>query len=172
MRFRRAPTGAPVPAGTVSVFQSTVKGPEDACDNQRTSPTHLSPLRQTRWQACYLKCCSWKFLPSSTVASFLRLSHGPLVPMSGPSKPWEMVANTRRQRVRSLLFQAAVWVPTIGEKDSLLEALSEQPDWDDSPAVRWPGCGRPRQRPPEIANAANARALRSTSDYSRAGQYQ
>ena len=47
----------------------------------------------------------------------------PLVSMSGPPRPWEMDANTRRQRVRSLLFQAALWAPTIGEKDSILEAL-------------------------------------------------
>ena len=35
------------------------------------------------------------------------------------------------------LFEA--WIPTIGEKESMLEALMEQQDWDDLLTDRWPG---------------------------------
>ena len=50
-----------------------------------------------------------------------------------------MDASSRRRRVRSYLLQAALWAPTDGEKDSRLEALLEQQDWDDALADRWPG---------------------------------
>ena len=59
--------------------------------------------------------------------------------MSGPPKPWEMDAAARRRRVRALLFQAALWAPTTGEKDAILEALQEQQDWEDSLPTRWSG---------------------------------
>ena len=49
-------------------------------------------------------------------------------------KPVEMDTHTRRRR--ALVVQAALWAPTIGDKDTILEALLEQPD---PPADRWPG---------------------------------
>ena len=39
-----------------------------------------------------------------------------------------MGAHTLGRRVRSLLVQAALWAPTMGEEDAILEALQEQPD--------------------------------------------
>ena len=50
--------------------------------------------------------------------------------MSGLPKPWELDADTRRRRVRALLIQAALWAPTMGEKDAILEALQDQQDWE------------------------------------------
>ena len=45
--------------------------------------------------------------------------------MSGPPKPWEMDPHARRQRVRALLIQAALWAPSMIEKDAILEAMQE-----------------------------------------------
>ena len=53
--------------------------------------------------------------------------------MSALPKPSEMDAHTRRRQVRALLIQAAFWAPTMGEKDAILEALQEQPDWEPPP---------------------------------------
>ena len=58
--------------------------------------------------------------------------------MSGLPKPWEMDAHTRRWRVRALFIQAALWAPTMNEKDAVLEAMQEQPDWKDPLPDRWP----------------------------------
>ena len=59
--------------------------------------------------------------------------------MSGPSKPCELDPVARRQKVRALLIQAALWAPTMNEKDAILEAMQEQQDWEDAPLPRWPG---------------------------------
>ena len=45
--------------------------------------------------------------------------------MWGPPRPWEVDARTRRRRVRALLIQAALWAPSMNEKDAILEALQE-----------------------------------------------
>ena len=43
---------------------------------------------------------------------------------------------------RALLLRAALWA----EKDAILEAMQEQPDWEDLPPGRWPGPVRQPQR--------------------------
>ena len=45
----------------------------------------------------------------------------------------------RRRRVRSYLLQAAQRAPAIGEKESILEALMKQQDWDVAAPDRWLG---------------------------------
>ena len=112
MRFRRTPSGAPVPACTASVFHSSVKGQAVAYENQQTASTHLSPL-QTHQLASALP---QTLLPDARSffdrSIFAQVQIIALAPTSGPPKPWEMDVSTRRRRVRSLLLQAALWAPT------------------------------------------------------------
>ena len=86
------------PAGTASVFQSTVKDGEVACKNQQTTSTHLSSL----WTPDG-KCA---VVYGACPQHFGSGQHTALDPVSGFPKPWE-----RRRRVRSLLLQAASWAP-------------------------------------------------------------
>ena len=61
--------------------------------------------------------------------------------MSVPPRSWELDPHARRRRVRALLIQAALWAPSMNEKDTILEAMSELADWKDPPPARWPGSG-------------------------------
>ena len=47
------------------------------------------------------------------------------------------------RRARQLLIQAALWAPGMNERDIILEARAELPDFDDSPPARWPGPSDP-----------------------------
>ena len=85
-------------------------------------------------------------------------------PMSGPPRPWELDANSRRQRVRSYLLQAALWAPTAGGKDSISEALKDQQDWDNG-SLAWARRNRAQQRPSDITAATNAKSCQSSSDH-------
>ena len=58
---------------------------------------------------------------------------------SGPPKPWEMDPHARCRRMRALLIQAALWAPSVNEKDAILEAMRELLDLEDPPSARWPG---------------------------------
>ena len=59
--------------------------------------------------------------------------------MSGPPKPGEVDTDERRRRARPLLIQAALWSPSMNEKDTTVEAMADLPDLEDSPPARWPG---------------------------------
>ena len=70
-------------------------------------------------------------------------------PMSAPAKPWEVDAQERSRRARSPFIQAALWAPSMTERDILLAALAELPDPSDTAPVRWPGQAAPEyQLPP------------------------
>ena len=94
--------------------------------------------------------------------------------MSGPSKPWELNANSRRRRVRSYLLQVALWAPpTLGEKWTPFSKRGcSNRTGDDAARDRWPGlrCNRAQQRPPNLADAAHAKACQSSSDEPRPGR--
>ena len=45
-------------------------------------------------------------------------------------------------------FKPRFWAPTVNEKDAILEAMQEQPDWED----------------PAVADAAGRAALRGSAD--------
>ena len=61
--------------------------------------------------------------------------------MTGPPKLWEMDPHACRRRVRALFIQAALFAPSMNEKDAILEALQEVLDWEDPPPARWPASG-------------------------------
>ena len=44
--------------------------------------------------------------------------------MLGPAEAWEVDAQEQRRRARQLLIQGALWVPSMNERDIILEALA------------------------------------------------
>ena len=84
--------------------------------------------------------------------------------MTVPPKPWEMDANARRRRVRSL-----VGLDVSGER-----CLSGSPDGATglgrSPhkPLAWAGCSRVQQRPPSLADRAHADTSQGSPDQPQA----
>ena len=73
-------------------------------------------------------------------------------------KSGEVDAQERGRRARRLLVQAALWAPSMAERDMVLEAIAELPD----PGERVPHVGRSRRaRGPAFANRAGSAALRN-----------
>ena len=92
-------TGPASPAaGGSNQSQHAESNPMNVCDNQRS-------LLAAFWSRS-----KWK-VPSHV----------------GTSEAF-VDAHTRRRRVRALLVQEALYAPTMGERDAILEALQEQPD--------------------------------------------
>ena len=58
-------------------------------------------------------------------------------------KPWEVNAQERSRFARSLLIQAALWAPSMTERDILLEAVAELADPSDTAPARWSGQAAP-----------------------------
>ena len=57
-----------------------------------------------------------------------------------------------RGKARRLLVHAALWAPSMAERDIILEAISELPDPGETAPTRWPGqespdgeCGAPKR---------------------------
>ena len=79
-------------------------------------------------------------------------------PTSAPAKSGEVDAQERGRRATRLLVQAALWAPSMAERDMILEAIAELPD----PGERVPHVGRSRRaRGPAFANKAGSAALRN-----------
>ena len=57
----------------------------------------------------------------------------------------EVDTQERRRRARALLILAALSSPSPNEKDTILEAMAELPDLEESPPTRWPGPSSPTQ---------------------------
>ena len=125
MRFRRTPSGAPVPACTASVFQSSVKGQVVADENQQTASTHLSPL-QTHQLASALPQTllpgARSFFDRSIFAQSRSypLAQCPVHPSHGS---W-MLTRDAGGCVHCSFRQR------YGRQHAIAEALSEQPEWD------------------------------------------
>ena len=131
-RFRKAPAGA-VPPDTqgrnfaegwriASVLRNCLSGQVFRYKKQESALTHLSPQQHFKWHEPRHMLCCWTNLSFSSRVSLLRSFYKHWI-KGGLSKPWESDAISGRRRVRSYLIQAASWAPTIGEKDSCLEAL-------------------------------------------------
>ena len=58
--------------------------------------------------------------------------------MSLAAKPWEIGVPERSRRAISLLVQAALWAPTMAERDIILEALAEPPEPGEAVPAQWP----------------------------------
>ena len=63
--------------------------------------------------------------------------------MSLAAKPWEVDAQERSRRAKRLLVQAALWAPSMAERDIIPKAIAELPDL----ARRCPQVGRCRGLP-------------------------
>ena len=63
-----------------------------------------------------------------------------------PAKPWEVDAQDWSRRARSLLVQAALWAPSMADRDTILEALAELSDAGETVPVRWPGQTAPEHQ--------------------------
>ena len=66
-----------------------------------------------------------------------------------------MDTQERCRRARRLLIQAALWAPSVNERDIILEPLAKLPDLDDTATGQWPG--------PLDADSANDAAIRDDS---------
>ena len=104
------------------------------------------------------------------------------------AKPWEVDTQEPRRRARALLIQAALWSPSMKEREIILKAMAELPDLDDSPpTTRWSGPSdtddrlsptqpiarrseTPQQRTRGIEQQKNAQPTRDVST-KRAAQY-
>ena len=60
--------------------------------------------------------------------------------MSLAANQWEVDAQ-ERSRARRLLVQAALWAPTMVERDIILETVAELPDPGGPVPARWPEQG-------------------------------
>ena len=49
----------------------------------------------------------------------------------------------RSRSARNLLIQAALWAPSMAERDIILEALAVFPDHSETTPPRWPGQAAP-----------------------------
>ena len=67
-------------------------------------------------------------------------------PMSAPARPWEEDAQERSRRARSLPIQAALWAPSMAERDIIIEALAEFPDPSETTPARWLGQAAPEHQ--------------------------
>ena len=71
----------------------------------------------------------------------------------------QTLAQEQSRRARSLLIRAALWAPSMAERDIILEALAEFPDPSETTPSRWPWAGS--SRIPAVANAAGRAAPRN-----------
>ena len=55
-------------------------------------------------------------------------------------------AQERSQRAQSLLIQAALWAPSMADRDIILEALAEFPDPSETTPARWPWQAAPEHQ--------------------------
>ena len=79
--------------------------------------------------------------------------------MSAPAKPWEVDAWERSWRARNLLIQAALWAPSMVERDIILRGPCRvsRSQRDNARSLAWAGSSRM----PAVANAAGRAAPRN-----------
>ena len=112
MRFRRVPSGA--------------------CHNQQNTPTHLSLLLAYWTAPGQLSTIRGRSILAQVKTKLLAPCQ--LFPIHGKRMPSSDAAGYDR-----FSFRQPHGRQPVGEKDSMLEALLEQTDWDDSLTERWPG---------------------------------
>ena len=81
--------------------------------------------------------------------------------MSAQTKPWQVDAQERSHRAKSLLVSAALWAPSTAERDIILDPLAELLDPDETAPARL---GWQRPQTPAFADAASSAALRNGTD--------
>ena len=109
------------PGAVVRQRRTTVWVSMRAPGRTRTLFQHSMTAQLT---GCFPSLCHVQHRTLGTCSQLFVSGTSKITPlMSGPSKPWELDPSTRRWRVRALLIQAALWAPTMNEKDAILEAM-------------------------------------------------
>ena len=124
-----------------------MRHPAHPGNRQLLLPSHGKQISSVRWSApvvCLLQktftSASTAFMASSPAALWRRNQQKQLSYV-GSVKTVGNGPHARRLWVRALHIQAALWSPSMNEKDAIPEAMREQRDWEEPPPARWPGLG-------------------------------
>ena len=121
-------------------------------NSSRRRTKHHPPILHL---AAVLALCRGRSLLTRSVSGSGTSNSSP--PMSAPAKPWEVGAQERRRRARSLLIQAALWAPSMAERNINPRGPCRvsRSQRDNARSSAWADCFRTAA----LTNAARSAAL-------------